>query len=220
MLLMITQGSMWKALLDVLQGKRTVLKASYCHSERHSQGPAFACKRQSRGGRSMSHTPRLRTANQSGAAHQPYGDTGRHMFHSSARGAEHCALWDTLLHPQLPLPLETRTGSYTHPCEHGQCRRGKQHGRQPRVCHPARSQESCSSLGAGHAASLAIPVPPCAAERSTPALRKALQSYRIPWHRSRMHTETMAIRPQNEHLDLKTTNKQKSPHNNKPHTHT
>lgn len=138
MLLMITQGSMWKALLDVLQGKRTVLKASYCHSERHSQGPAFACKRQSRGGRSMSHTPRLRTANQSGAAHQPYGDTGRHMFHGSARGAEHCALWDTLLHPQLPLPLETRTGSYTHPCEHGQRRRGKQHGRQPRVCHPAR----------------------------------------------------------------------------------
>lgn len=109
-----------------------------------------------------------------GAANQPHGDTGRHMFHGSARGAEHRAPWDTLLHPQLPLPSETRTGSYTHPCERGQRRRGKQHGRQPRVCHPARSAAAPREQGTLQAQlSLCLP----ALQRGAlPTLRKALQS--------------------------------------------
>lgn len=48
----------------------------------------------------------------------------------------------------------------------------------------------------------------------------ALQSYQTPWHRSKIQKQTLAISSQNKYLNLKTTNKQKSPHNNARHTHT
>lgn len=154
--------------------------------------------------------PELRMRGQELQTRLGRAHTGRHTFHGRARGAEPCAPWDTLLLPQLPLPLETCTGSDKHPCKQPAPRGKQQETAQglPSCQEPAK----CSPPGAGHTASLAVPEPPCAQGDSAglPNSLTQIQNAQTQWQ----------LGPQNEHLYLKTTNKQKSPHNNKPHTHT
>lgn len=180
-----------------------MLKASCRHCARHGHSPALARTRRSWAGRGTSQTPpQLRTPGQE-LSPAPWRHRQAHVPRQ-CQGAEHRVPGTHSCIPSFPCPGDAPRLQHAP------------RGKQLRVCHPASSQQSCSSPGAGHTASLASPVPPCTQSRAL----LSLQSYQAPWHRSRMHAETMAIRPQNEHLDLKTTNKLKSPHNNKPHTHT
>ena len=68
---------------------------------------------------------------------------------------------------------------------------------------------------------LTIPAAPWGLVRRALLLSEtALQSYQQTlWHRSRIQKETMAIRPQNECLSLKTTNKQTHTTTNHTHRH-
>lgn len=93
---------------------------------------------------------------------QSSGCQARSCRHRQAHVAWQCQEQSTVprgTHSCIPsCPALTR--SYTHASARGAAR----------LCHPARSQQSCSSPGAGHTASLAIPV----------LLGEALQSYQTP----------------------------------------
>lgn len=129
MLLMIIQGSVLceKALLDVLQGTRTVLKASHCHCARH--------------GWSWEGEPSP-TAHSSGcqarsckAAWWRHRQAHAPWLHGSAR-EQSCAPGTHSCIRSSPAPRRARTRRAS---TRGSSTGGSQ------ALHPARSQQSCSS---------------------------------------------------------------------------
>lgn len=201
---------MWKGInWDVLQDTRTLLKASNIHCKMY-EGPRSFHMHTVNPRRAISHPPLL------GKRYTIHPS----WEHKQAHVQEHhaCAPWDTLLHRLLPLPhtslllCPNKQVGLVPPSP-----QAEHHWRQHRLVHlHARSKTAAPSTSPR---CLPIPAAPCRLQYQHSGSPAALQSYQqAPWQGSRIQAEAMAIRPQNEHLNLK-ARKQKA-HTTTNHTHT